>query len=144
MPSTVNRSPSTLPYYLPAILWSAAILLTSNDLFSAQHTGSLLARWLSPDVVGVVNLVVRKLAHFIGYGILGALSFRALRGPRAGWSAGWAVGAMGWAMAVAALDEAQQAFVPSRGGAVQDVVLDLLGAATAQVIIRSLRAARRA
>ena len=126
-----------MKYWLPALLWSALILLTSNDLFSAAHTGSLLSRWLSPEAVDAANFVLRKLAHLTGYGIAGALNFRALRGARGGWRVGWAVGAVALAVVVAAIDEGQQAFVPSRGASAEDVVIDLIGAAAAQVIIRT-------
>ena len=118
-----------MKYVLPAAIWSIAILLTSTDLFSAQHTASLFP-------TEVANFIARKLTHLTGYGIASALNFRALRRARGGWRVGWAAGAVGLALLVAAIDETHQAFVPSRGASAQDVVIDLIGAVAAQIIIR--------
>lgn len=123
-----------------AALWTLLILATSNDVFSGAHTGSLLATLfahrLSPEALASLNVVFRKSAHLAGYGILGALWFRALRGERTGWSLRWAIGAVAIAAAVAGIDEWHQSFVPSRGGSAYDVMLDAVGALMANVIIR--------
>lgn len=125
---------------LPALLWTALILATSNDTFSGAHTGSLLdtlfAHRLAPASLALLNAAFRKTAHVAGYGILGALWFRALRGQRRGWSWRWALGGVAIAAAVAGIDEWHQSFVPSRGGTPWDVLLDTAGALMANVIIR--------
>ena len=123
-----------------AILWTALILSTSTDAFSSAHSGSVLealfGRWLAPESIALLNVVFRKSAHVGGYGVLGALWFRALRGERRGWSWRWAAGAVAIAAAAAAIDELHQSFVPSRGASAWDVLLDAFGAAMANVIIR--------
>ena len=123
-----------------AVLWTALILSTSNGAFSSAHTGSILdtlfAHRLSPAALATLNIVFRKSAHLTGYGILGALWFRALRGSRGGWSWRWVLGAVAIAAAVAGIDEWHQSFVPSRGASVYDVLLDTVGALMANVIIR--------
>lgn len=123
-----------------AVLWTLAILATSTDLFSGAHTGSILATLfahrLTPEALHALNAVFRKCAHLTGYGILGALWFRALRGERRGWSWPWMLGAVAIAAAVAGIDEWHQSFVPSRGGTPWDVLLDTVGALMANVIIR--------
>ena len=123
-----------------ALLWTLLILATSTDVFSGAHTGSviatLFAHRLSPEALAWLNVVFRKSAHLTGYGILGALWFRALRGERTGWSLRWALGAVAIAAAVAGIDEWHQSFVPSRGASAYDVILDAAGAALAQIVAR--------
>ena len=129
--------PRFLRYHLPALLWAGIILATSNGYFSSDHTGGLLL-WLHiPDRwLDLVNFIFRKCAHLGGYGVLGALNFRALRADKGGWRAGWAVGAVALAVAVASIDEWHQSYIPSRTGNAQDVLVDGIGATIAQLIIR--------
>ena len=116
-----------LKRWLPVVAWSAVILMTSNDSFSATHTGSFLSEILGVAVSPTINVMLRKLAHLAGYGILGALAWRAARvdftRP--------IVAAFAVVILVASLDEWQQSTVPSRGGSAWDVLLDVVGAAIA-------------
>jgi VanZ family protein len=127
-------------YWLPVIAWTALILAISSDLFSAEHTGSLLdvlfGRWLSPSQLMIVNIVARKTLHLIGYGILGALGFRAARGEERGFALRWAIAGVAIAVFVACVDEWNQSHIPSRTGTVVDVVVDTVGAMIAQVFAR--------
>jgi VanZ family protein len=134
-----------LRYQAPAILWSCAILWASADLFSSQHTGfwlhDLLANILGHNFVprdfSLFHLYVRKSAHLVEYGILGALNFRALRRDSTRrWSLAWALLAVAFATSIAGIDEWHQTFIPSRTGTPQDVLLDAYGATLAQVLIR--------
>ena len=143
-PTTYDLRP--LRYWLPVIVWSAIILATSNDLFSSHHTGNIIAtlvgRYLTPEQLDAINIVFRKTAHLIGYGILGALGFRAARGDERGYATRWAIAGVLIAIGVASIDEWHQTLVPSRGGSVQDVLLDGCGAAAAQ-LFAAWRNARR-
>jgi VanZ family protein len=133
-----------LTYWLPPIAWVAVILSASTDVFSSVNTGSALERiivWLTghpmvPSTLDALNFVIRKSAHLTEYGILGALTFRALRGEGTSWSLRWAVRAIVLAACVASIDEIHQTFVPSRTGTWHDVVLDAAGATVAQILIR--------
>ncbi|HJQ37078.1 MAG TPA: VanZ family protein [Thermoanaerobaculia bacterium] len=135
--------------WLPVIAWSAVILATSNDWFSAAHTGS----WLG--VSETVNVIFRKLMHLTGYGILGVLAWSAARQqfgtpasspadretsrfPRRRDAAGPAAGTAAFLIVilVASIDELNQSFVPSRGGSPWDVLLDVVGATIAIAILR--------
>jgi VanZ family protein len=121
-----------LKRWLPVVAWSAVILATSNDWFSAAHTGS----WLG--VSETVNVVLRKLAHLTGYGILGVL---ALRASRRALPLTYAI-----VLLVASLDEWNQSFIPSRGGSPWDVLLDVVGATLAIGMmfgVQQLRSRRR-
>jgi VanZ family protein len=133
-----------LTYWLPPIIWAAVILWASTDAFSASNTGGWLERItarlghpLAPLTSDLINYVIRKIAHLTEYGILSALSFRALRGGERRWRVRWSVGAVALAVFVASIDEFHQTFVPSRTGTWQDVVLDAGGAAIMQITIRA-------
>jgi VanZ family protein len=134
-----------LTYWLPALAWAAMILVASSDLFSSSHTGGWIAQLtssfsygLSPQTLELVNHLLRKLGHLTAYGILSALSFRALRGEESRWTLRWAMGAVVMAILVASIDEFHQSFIPSRTGTWQDVLLDTAGAAIMQITIRVL------
>jgi VanZ family protein len=135
----------TLTYWLPPILWATVILMASTDAFSSPNTGGVLERiaiWLighplAPATLDTLNFIVRKCAHLTEYGILGALTFRAVRGARPSWSLRWAVIAVLIAAGVASADEIHQTFTTLRTGTWHDVVLDTAGAALAQFLIRA-------
>jgi VanZ family protein len=134
-----------LNYWLPPILWAAVILIASTDLFSGSNTASVLQRIavtilghrFAPATAETLNLLMRKGAHLTEYGILSALTFRAIRGGRIAWNARWAIGAIVFAICVASIDEFHQSFVPSRTGTGHDVLLDAAGATIAQILIRA-------
>src|SRR5437868_5576687 len=116
--SALATQHSKLFYWLPPILWMAAIFSFSTDAFSGENTGSLLYKILhslipslTPEQFQPIHFLIRKAAHFTEYGVLAFLLFRALRsnsGSR--WLWRWAIYA--WlAVAVYALsDEFHQTF----------------------------------
>jgi VanZ family protein len=133
--------PIGLRYWWPAIAWAALIFLFSTDLFSGENTAGFLIpllRMLLPNVsietIFAIHDFFRKAGHFIGYFVLSLLVLRGIRAGRSGWTWRWA--ALAWLLATghAALDEIHQAFVPSRTGAVVDVLLDSVAALVGQVL----------
>lgn len=112
---------SVLKRWLPVVVWSAVILMTSNDQFSAAHTGGWL-REIFPSLPESVNIAFRKLMHLTGYGILGALAYRAARAVPA---------ALAVVVLVACTDEWHQSLYASRGASPWDVLLDVVGGAIA-------------
>lgn len=130
----------------PSLLWMALLYLLSTDLGSAEQTEGMLVRlirWLlpslaehlSPETLELVNGSLRKVAHGIGYAVLGLLNMRATRlaGVR---SVGSAM-VVAWlaSMAYAIFDElVHQASVPSRTATPLDVVLDTAGAAVGVIL----------
>jgi len=132
-------------YWLPPIIWAAVILIASTDLFSGSNTAGVLQRIavtifghrLAPATAEMLNFLIRKCAHLTEYGILGALTFRALRGEKRSWTLRWAIGAIVLATCIASIDEIHQSFVPSRTGTWHDVLLDAAGATIAQILIRA-------
>lgn len=118
----------------------ALIFGASTDLMSSSRTSRFIGpvlRWVFPEIsdpaIRQVQLVVRKAAHVAEYALLALLLYRAVRrtwerSPEI-WCRQCAAWAFGLAVLYAASDEWHQSFVPSRGGAVQDVIIDAAGAA---------------
>jgi VanZ family protein len=103
--------------WAPVVLWAAVIFTFS----SIPHLGTDLGTW---------DLVLRKLAHFAEFGVLGALLFRALgREP--------AAIALGSAYAVT--DELHHAFVPGRVGSPLDWAVDTAGVVTGVLLLSRMR-----
>ena len=135
------NSPGTLARWGPVAAWAALIFLASTSWFSGSHTDSALRPflvWLFPGAtthrIDEIHAGIRKLAHFTEYAIFGWLIMRALRDAR-GWRLHHALMAITLAATYAVSDEVHQIFVPGRTAAFGDVLIDTLGAATAQVLI---------
>jgi VanZ family protein len=136
------RAKEFLNYWLPALLFSLAILVLSGDLGSSRNTG-VLVRWalswmpgLTPGQIDLLNGYLRKLGHLTAYGFLFFLWFRALRGhfhAARPWSS--ALWALAICLLVSCLDEGHQAWYHSRGGSPWDVALDMVGALLSAVVI---------
>ncbi len=74
--------PRKLRAWLPTLLWLCVLALFSTDLFSAEHTGSILQKILhalfgrvSHEAFQQIHVFIRKAAHFCSYGLLSALAF---------------------------------------------------------------------
>ncbi|MEO6119855.1 MAG: VanZ family protein [Terriglobales bacterium] len=151
----MNKTKTFLQYWLPALLWLAVVAAFSTQAFGANRTGGLLVMvlgWvnleLSAEMLGTVHFATRKTAHFVAYGILSTLFFRAFRGPepRVQWRGAWVLSALAVCLVTAALDEVNQSYTPGRGGSAYDVALDMAGAGFAQLVIWAVyrgRTARR-
>jgi VanZ family protein len=125
-----------LSQWFPVALWLGVLMLESTDLMSAQHTGSFLYSVLTAvfghiDKVRVAMFhgVLRKTGHFVGYGILGLLFFRALHATVSNGLARLWCWSVVLTCVVASLDEWHQSFIPSRTGCFHDVMLDTCGGA---------------
>lgn len=141
----------------PVAVWLGILRIESTDAASSRNTFQLLYRifrMLSiPASVGFVaelDHLLRKSGHFIGYGILGSLTFLAMKHMyrdrlrpllsrtwgsevRDLWQLEWAIVGMLVTIVTAAADEIHQSFIASRTGRWQDVVLDASGAAVLQI-----------
>jgi len=90
------------------------------------------------QTVSHLNIVLRKLGHFVGYGVLSWLLFRAWKATlpvASSWALRWVVLALFSTTLVASADEWHQTTIPSRVGRVQDVLLDDSGAAVTQCLL---------
>ena len=110
---------------------------------SAQQSGSLLA-FLTPwlTALGIqpegFHTILRKLAHFSEYGLLGVLwTIELWLGPHREKRRG-AMERLSFCMLTAFLDETIQLFVPGRSGEIRDVWIDIAGAWTGIMITTCL------
>jgi VanZ family protein len=101
--------------WLPVVLWAGLIF----GLSSVPDLGTGLGTW---------DLVLRKVAHFAEYAVLGALFLRALRSEVLAVSAG---------IAYAATDELHQHFVAGRHAALRDVAIDAAGILAGVLLLQS-------
>lgn len=131
-----------LQAWLPVALWLGIIVLESTAAASAENTGSwlralasLLPFNLSGPVFDLVHIALRKSGHFVGYGVLGLLFFRALNSSLARCAGRLAAWSVLLTAVVASLDEYHQSYLPSRTASVVDVLLDTLGAACLLTIL---------
>jgi VanZ family protein len=130
-----------LRWWWPVVVWAALIFSASTDQFSGEHTSRFFIpflHWLFPsaasDTLEAVHLLFRKSAHVGEYFLFSLLLVRGIRGARRGWRMEWALAAIALAAGWAALDELHQAFVPSRGPSMIDVLIDTSGAILGQVV----------
>jgi VanZ family protein len=131
--------------WIAAILWIGVICIESTDLMSSKNTGSFIYSLLAPfwptiDPIkfGEFHAVLRKVGHFVGYGILSFLLFRAWRATiKRGvqWTILWSAVSFSMTAVVASLDEWHQTFLPSRTGTYKDVLLDSAAALCVQVLL---------
>ena len=127
--------------WVAVVVWAGVIFLASTGWFAESRTDSVLRPllgWLfphaGPEAAATMNAVVRKLGHFVEYAILGWLITRALAGA-GGWQPRHALLAVALAAAYAMTDELHQRFVLGRTAALGDVVIDIVGAASAQGLV---------
>jgi len=131
--------------WIPTLVWLCVLALFSSDTFSAEHTGSVLSKIIhalfgriSAHRFQQIHFLVRKAAHFVSYGTLGALAFFSWRAtfPAARpWKFLWAALGLLTAFAAGSLDEFHQSFVPSRTSNFHDVLIDTTGALFFQLAI---------
>ena len=129
--------------YGPPIVWAILIFVGSSDLLSGSHTGKFLLgplHWLFPHAseatLDVIHLAIRKAGHLTEYAILAGLTARALRTSsvellRRRWF--WA--ALILVVVYSLSDEYHQSFVPTRGAALHDSVIDSVGGLLGLMIV---------
>lgn len=129
-----------IKFWLPPLLWMSLIFIGSADGGSVARSSRIIEpflRWLFPamsaEAVGTCVLLARKCAHLAEYGFCAILLWRALRQYTSKDTRPWNWREAKWVLimifAYACTDEIHQCFVPGRGGAFHDVLLDTLGGA---------------
>jgi VanZ family protein len=131
--------------WIPTMAWLCVLAAFSTDIFSAEHTGSILEKILrvlfgeiSSERFYAIHFLVRKSAHFCSYGTLSAFAFFSWRATLPAlkvWSARWSGLALLLTLFAASADEFHQSFVPSRTASPRDVLLDMVGAVFFQIAI---------
>jgi len=131
------------------VLWSGLIFLLSTDMFGGGQTGRILLPLLRLLLPGVsepallsLHALIRKVAHFGEYLVLGILLFRALH-TTSRTIVQTVAAVIVLAALHAAVDELHQSFVPGRTAAVADCLIDVTGAAAGLAITLAWAAIRR-
>ncbi len=128
---------------LLAVIWTAVIFMQSakSGSESSADTGRVMA-WLRAFFetlgveISVSSLVLRKLAHFGEYMILGLLGAGAILTWK---RARWAAMPWGYAVAVALCDEfIVQRMTEGRGPRFTDVLIDSAGAAVGVLLVSAI------
>ena len=114
-----------------AFIWGNSLL--PGEISGALSDGvkQILARLFSADASDPSGGgLLRKMAHFTEFAVLGLLLTRLLTllGKR-GWYA------LPWGILAAAVDETIQIFVPDRGPALTDVGIDACGVLTGMILL---------
>ncbi len=132
-----------LVYVLPLLAWMAFIFPVWNPALgssSIYETYASVFRRLLPhasqEALDLSYIICRKSLHYIEYGLLAFLFYRAFRdGRRPLWSrrTGFQAGAA--AAVYAFVDEFLQSFVPNRSGSPFDWAVDFAGILTALALI---------
>lgn len=126
---------------LLAALFSVSLL--SSAWFSENTTKPIFKQIvraleieMRPSQIQRTHTGLRKLAHFSEYFALSAVAFWTFRGGRPRrWRWHWAVAALMLAVTYSLLDEWHQSLLVERTGTLRDSVIDIAGAAAAQILI---------
>ncbi len=137
-----NKRARWLNAWLPVIIGTVMIAISSSNLFSSDNTSGPF-RWVFEAIFGpvadrrwhIIHFFIRKGAHFLGYGVYGLLWLRAwwLTLPNTRFFQDAALAILGCCV-VASSDEFHQTFLSRRSGSPRDVLLDCTGAATLLMI----------
>lgn len=127
--------------FWPVILWAALIFTFSSHIFTAASTSRIitpLIRWLFPHAsllfVLRANYFIRKGAHVFEYFVFSLLLYYAIRNKRS-WTLKSALLVIAIVFLYACSDELHQIFVPGRGAAFRDVMLDTSAGILAQIAV---------
>jgi VanZ family protein len=140
-PESVSGLRSYLFWLGPPVALMVGIYLLGTGTGSFSRTEQLLGALLGllhlrppePEL-HELTLALRKMGHFLAYGLLGFLDLRALRGVRGSVGAPALFAAWAAATVWAGVDEYHQSFFRSRGASPWDVALDSCGAAAGVVL----------
>src|SRR5271154_96524 len=131
-----------LKAWWPALGWAAGISSFSTGAFTTEHTSRFIVpflHWLlpraTPETLSSIHHVIRKCGHVTEYFILSLLLLRGFRAGQREFGPRLALIVILMVAGYAALDEFHQSFVPGRGAAVSDVLLDTTGGAAAQLLV---------
>lgn len=119
--------------YVPVVVWITVIFYLSSDQGSVSHTSRFIGpilEFLFPAATEQTLLIyhgyIRKAAHFAEYAILAFLAVRAFAASARLQKWRYAF-ALLLSVCIAAIDEFNQSFNPSRTGSIYDFLLDCSG-----------------
>ena len=129
-------------WWLEAVAWMGLIFSSSSDSFASsrtlavlQYCNALFHLSLTGETLVLLNVAIRKTAHFGNYFVLGLLVYRALAGVIFRFTLRFACWTMLVGLLYALSDEYHQSFTRSRTPSLYDSGLDFAGVIAAQVFI---------
>ncbi len=117
-------------------LWMIVIFLLSNQTGSESSglSDNLICSVFSNCDLNIYSLIIRKLAHFMLYFILGMLTIVNFKITKE---------SIGTAILICVIyaftDEIHQMFIDNRSGEVRDIIIDSLGAISSILLIYKLK-----
>ena|ERR1700734_3239603 len=155
---TKTRRMTAPMYWMPVFFGLSVIWMESTVTMGGANTSRWLlgichALWGQTDSASfeTVHIVLRKLGHFSGYGILSVLFYRAWyvtvglfwKGTRSGLRLEAAGLAVFCTFLVASMDEWHQSFLAGRVSSFRDVMIDTCGALVFTAVVILVVARRR-
>ncbi len=119
---------------LLVIIWMIFIFIMSSfDADSSNNQSNLIVNVISNlfniNNLDLLTLIIRKLAHFTEYFILGLLTYNCLRDYHKPYYFGIII-----CIIYAISDEVHQIFIPGRSMRLLDIIIDSLGAIIAILV----------
>ncbi|MBK7996871.1 MAG: VanZ family protein [Blastocatellia bacterium] len=138
--------PSSLVFTLASIAWVLIISSFSTSSFGANKTASYIEVYLrelfptfQTSTIHLIHIAIRKLGHFIEFGIFSALIFGIFAAKKNSWKINWLLFSTIIVIIIALLDEYHQSFVRNRSASLQDSLVDILGGLTALLILFKIK-----
>ncbi len=134
-----NRRRERFWRYAPLVFWIGLVLFLSSGQGSMSNTSRIihpLLQFLFPEIADasilLVQIYIRKTAHFVLYFGLGFLAARAFFfSTKEFLKRNWFLASLALTVLLAAIDEINQSFNDARTGSAFDVLLDTAGGLTA-------------
>lgn len=131
------------------LLVGVLLFIWGNSLLSAESSASfsgwfhgVLKSVLPEGTVSGEDRLLRKLAHFTEFALLGAVLFQLLRGKVETLPGAWLL-SLGCGCAAACLDELLQHFSPGRSPQFGDVCIDTAGVLTGTLLCLAIHFIRK-
>jgi VanZ family protein len=112
-----------IKYWLPTVIWMAIIFSFS------QHPS------IQASSTSILDFIIKKMAHFWEYFILSTLLAYSLTKSTSASRRRTTLLAIVISIVYALTDEFHQSFVPGRTPAMRDIIIDITGALSAQIVI---------
>lgn len=136
--------------YAPLVFWIGVIIFLGSGQGSMSRTSLFIRPLLeflfpaaSEETLQLYHGVIRKLAHFTEYGILAILALRAFSNIAARFVRDhFFAFSLLLVLIVAAIDEYQQSFQPTRTSSPYDVLIDVAGGAAVILLVWTVSALR--
>lgn len=134
--------PSSLVFILASVAWVLIISSFSTSSFGANKTASYIEVYLreifptfQTSTIHLIHIAIRKLGHFVEFGIFALLVFGIFAAKKSTWKINWLLFSIIIVVIISFLDEYHQSFVRNRSASLQDSLVDILGGLIALLML---------